>query len=890
MSLIPYSFWGGVNPYTFSTGLKGARFVGYFADDPYWFNTATPHGDVDNNRTNINNFTSNADLYSWVWYGYFLAPTTGTYTFYTASDDASYLWIGNNALNSNYAIANALVNNGGLHGVVEQSGTITLQANTFYALRIQFGENGGGDSMTVSFSGPGITKTTNGAGYYFGGQETYPSNYIAGSFPQEVEESGGGSGGIVTDQLILHLDAGNTASYPTSGSTWTDLKGNSNATLFNSPAFNSGNGGHIQFRVTGSTYADLNLVGVNSSTPLLTVEMWVRPIDMGVISGMPFGFTVYNLYQINDGLGFNTAVNDVRGIYESRAINEDGWYGQWQHIVVVMNQTTSYSNNKMYFNGKLYDTIEQIIGTEDTGNRTFSTGQMRISGWRNNTSYPVNQDLAIFRVYNKELSEAEVAQNYNAERVRFGKKAVKPHVQLNCRMYFDFEGENDWYSVSGDYVRDFSRRFQRGQLFGGAAGWGSEYGGIMKFRAGSSRYVSTNRASNDFGLYYGSSSFVMMVRSINMDIFDYIFGRDSAAPTSQADVNIAFNGHGVRYSHNEPSAGVQTFSTGPMAHNVWYHVVMTYNFNTYVVQIYVNGELVVSNGFQERMIGLGNYNIAKVNTTTYDFDMGLMMIYNRIISQSEVTENFNYQKTRFGITNNGIVRSNNILWWDAGNTFSYPGTGTAITDLLNYDYAGTINGATYNSGNGGKWIFVKTENDRINTSNTTGSPISVGSSNFTIECWAKPANETVLSYFITNRNLSTGDGFTLTLGTPNVNNNITQSRKVGILFVQNSASFGRGVHTVNDIIDGNWKHIVATRNGSTFRIYINGVEETTQTPYTLGSGTITLNSGQHWSFGALNTGQEGANADLSVIRLYNKELTSTEVLQNYNEEKSRFGL
>ena len=53
---------------------------------------------------------------------------------------------------------------------------------------------------------------------------------------------------IVTDELVLALDAGNTKSYPGSGTTWTDLSGNGNdGTLLNSPTFNSANGGYLDF-------------------------------------------------------------------------------------------------------------------------------------------------------------------------------------------------------------------------------------------------------------------------------------------------------------------------------------------------------------------------------------------------------------------------------------------------------------------------------------------------------------------------------------------------------------------------------------------------------------------------------------------------------------------
>ena len=72
---------------------------------------------------------------------------------------------------SGYTTGNSTVSNGGLHGNVEVSGTTTLTANTYNPIRIMFGENNGGDVMTVSFAGPSIIKTTDGSGYYYGGRD-----------------------------------------------------------------------------------------------------------------------------------------------------------------------------------------------------------------------------------------------------------------------------------------------------------------------------------------------------------------------------------------------------------------------------------------------------------------------------------------------------------------------------------------------------------------------------------------------------------------------------------------------------------------------------------------------------------------------------------------------
>ena len=170
------SFKRGINLYipkrtalatpTYANGLYGKRYNNYFSDDVNWFNTAILHGDT-NQLTEINNFTNNAENYSWQWLGYFKASSTENYIFYTNSDDASYLWIGNNAT-AGFTIANATVNNGGLHGENEvTSSPVSLVAGTHYPIRVQFGELSGGDFITVSFSTSTISKRTNGLGYYY---------------------------------------------------------------------------------------------------------------------------------------------------------------------------------------------------------------------------------------------------------------------------------------------------------------------------------------------------------------------------------------------------------------------------------------------------------------------------------------------------------------------------------------------------------------------------------------------------------------------------------------------------------------------------------------------------------------------------------------------------
>lgn len=141
----------------YANGLYFRRYSGYFSDDVNFFATATQTSEGVNTSPITDGDTG--DFFSIQWLGWFRATTTETYTFFTTSDDASYLWIGPTAL-SGFTTTNATVNNGGLHGSQERNGTVALTSGTYNPIRIQFGEATGGDVMEVRISTATIAKTT----------------------------------------------------------------------------------------------------------------------------------------------------------------------------------------------------------------------------------------------------------------------------------------------------------------------------------------------------------------------------------------------------------------------------------------------------------------------------------------------------------------------------------------------------------------------------------------------------------------------------------------------------------------------------------------------------------------------------------------------------------
>jgi len=168
---------GSVNWFATATQTTSSDFTGYSGDGtPYLY-----HG-VEEATVDFSNFSSSFgsseqlgyeqpdegfNQYSWQWTGYFKAPYTDNFTFKVCSDDSGYLWIGNNAI-SGFSAANANINHGGTHGGdCVSSDPIALVGGQYYPIRIQFGEQDGGDFISVSYSSSVETDVSNFQGRFF---------------------------------------------------------------------------------------------------------------------------------------------------------------------------------------------------------------------------------------------------------------------------------------------------------------------------------------------------------------------------------------------------------------------------------------------------------------------------------------------------------------------------------------------------------------------------------------------------------------------------------------------------------------------------------------------------------------------------------------------------
>ena len=219
--------------------------------------------------------------------------------------------------------------------------------------------------------------------------------------------------GIVTDGLVLNLDAGFTPSYPKNGTTWYDVGSSNNGTLTNGPTFNSDNGGSIVFDGVDDTVSVPDNA-VLDFTVNLTSEVWINLNlykDISIVNAKGNGggqITAYNYLFLGSNTSFYFRFSDGITSQNSPFITKSNLpENTWGHVVGVLDTTAI----RLYLNG-----VEIGTATTRTINPNPNNSPLYISG----PTYSLNGKIAISRIYNRALTATEITQNYNAQKSRFG--------------------------------------------------------------------------------------------------------------------------------------------------------------------------------------------------------------------------------------------------------------------------------------------------------------------------------------------------------------------------------------------------------------------------------------------------------------------------------------
>lgn len=218
---------------------------------------------------------------------------------------------------------------------------------------------------------------------------------------------------IVTDGLILHLDAGNHKSYPGSGIIWNDLSGNNNhGTLINGPYYSSLNTGYIVFDGTNDYVSFTNTPQIAQSVYSSTIEIIAyrsRTNAFEVIFGGGTESTNNALY-----MGFRGTPSNFMYAYYGN--DQDGLTplsnSLWNRYAAIYNNSTQ--GRYRYFNNSLLSPFSTSGITNTSANRFF------LGAFNGGTvGHPFQGNISLIRIYNRELNSTELTQNYNALKGRY---------------------------------------------------------------------------------------------------------------------------------------------------------------------------------------------------------------------------------------------------------------------------------------------------------------------------------------------------------------------------------------------------------------------------------------------------------------------------------------
>ena len=211
------------------------------------------------------------------------------------------------------------------------------------------------------------------------------------------------SGRIVTNGLVLSLDAADQNSYTSGSTTWFDLSGNgNNGTLTNGPIFSSANGGSIVFDGTND-YTDFgSILNLNSGS----IGVWFKTSN----AGASFRALINKSNSWGLFLQDNVLITYDWGNAVARTTGLNLATNTWQNAVMTFSDITGTPTN---------NTIIYVNGTSvlTTTVKYLASLAFQIAG--QNGSQNLSGSIANAQVYNRVLSAQEVLQNYNAQKSRF---------------------------------------------------------------------------------------------------------------------------------------------------------------------------------------------------------------------------------------------------------------------------------------------------------------------------------------------------------------------------------------------------------------------------------------------------------------------------------------
>ena len=597
---------------------------------------------------------------------------------------------------------------------------------------------------------------------------------------------------------------------------------------------------------TNAMYLNYNGGRVMSTVGLLT-------------TGVTYTFSFWA--KIISGSSFSVSWNNQNGSGDTNAwTSSANLTTSWQRY----SQTFTYntSKNNFYFYSRSADTTRAAIFTEfqvTTGSTYGGPGLQN-----------ANECL---RWYATQTNYVCVNRDYEG-------------IVTNGLSFNIDAGFTPSYPRTGSTLYDISYGGNNGTLINGPIYSGSNEG-VLVFD-GADDYVDFG--SNGSSLIQNKTAFTIstLFKLDQLDVLRPIFG--TLAYGCGGNLGIVSSNGGLTFYNDYgpwPAAGGTCYSVGFSPYVVvgqWIYAVATYDGTTTRMYGIKNGTLSTTSGGAKtgvtntfarnlRLFQGGSY-VSKGSVISAN-------IYNRVLSQSEILQN--YQSYIPRLVNGNVITNGLTYYVDAGYNGSYPTTGTTWYDISGNGYIGTLtNGPTFNSANGGSIVFDGID-DTISTIGTTSTFSFIQNTGvFTISAWVKLTDLSVARYFMGNNDGTTGSkGFYLGYqgNTGRLWLAITYGVGGQLTLSQSKVDF----FTLNE-----WVLVTCVGNGVNCQFYKNGIPF--DTPSNFGTFS-TGNSARDLNIGRINSFNSSYwKGDIALTQIYNRPLSSDEVLQNFNAQKSRFGL
>ena len=242
--------------------------------------------------------------------------------------------------------------------------------------------------------------------------------------------------------------------------------------------------------------------------------------------------------------------------------------------------------------------------------------------------------------------------------------------------------------------------------------------------------------------------------------------------------------------------------------------------------------------------------------------------------------NVNTRYIQFRLDGPDTGGSGITIWWDllqverasAATSFNpYYFGNTTWRDVSSNNYSGTITTATFSSPNPSSIVFNTSSSDFVSLGNILANLVDL-----TLECFVKFSTQTASYGGVISKTLDNTNGWEIRVGSYTSTTTDLQFRYVG-----DNAGLGFNTNFTNGV----WYHIVATGTNGSQKTYVNGIQSASTT-YT---STPSANSNS-LLIGRLAYSALYVNMNMSSARIYNRALSASEVAQNFQATKTRFGL